>query len=526
MRTHAGRPPVIKWLGLAMLLGGIFGSTSPVNLQSESGAASTPPVYWPTRGWQTSTPEQQGMDSAKLAAMLDEIHEKGLPLHGMLIVRNGYVVLETYSYPFQGESRHWVASITKSVTSALIGIAIDKGYIDGVEHKLLNFFPDRTIANVDPQKRSITLGHVLSMASGLDWPTHGPQEDLWGPYSRSKDKVQYVLDRPVVYTQGTFFAYNSGGAHLLSAIVQKTTVLSTRDFAQKNLFAPLGISDIYWLSDEAGINWGEGGLALIPRDLAKFGYLYLNNGLWDGQSVVSEAWVRASTTPHIETRNPGYGLSPQYGYQWWVDADGAYKATGAAGQRLFVIPSQALVVVFVGGASSLDSDIVPETLLTSFILPAIKSTTPLPANREQYAGLESRVRTRAVPDPRPVPPLPAVARQISGKTYNVSYNSLGIDAFALDFSGDQASVKVFMGGKSQDARIGLDNVYRTTTLQPSGALLALRGYWLDSKTFVLSIFQGNGSTTEVHLVFEDKHVAGKIYIPLGVDETISGTLQE
>jgi CubicO group peptidase (beta-lactamase class C family) len=127
----------------------------------------------------------------------------------LLVVRNGYLVLEAYSYPFKGESRHWIASATKSFTSALIGIAIDKGSINGVNQKLLDFFPDRTVANVDAQKRAITLEHVLTMTSGLDWPTHGPQEDLYGQYSRSKDLVQFVLDRPMAYEPGTHFVYNS-----------------------------------------------------------------------------------------------------------------------------------------------------------------------------------------------------------------------------------------------------------------------------------------------------------------------------
>jgi CubicO group peptidase (beta-lactamase class C family) len=504
---------------MLVAVSGVLLSPSPLTVQSQSRPTPTSSTYWPTQGWRTSTPEQQGMDSATLVAMLDEIHKQGHAIHGLLVVRNGYLVLEAYFYPFKGDSRHWIASATKSFTSALIGIAIDKGYIDGVNHRLLDFFPERTVANVDAQKRTITLEHVLTMSSGLDWPTHGPQEDLYAQYSQSQDMVQFVLDRPMAHEPGTLFVYNSGGAHLLSAIVQKTTGMSARDFAQKNLFAPLGISDVYWLSDRNGINWGEGGLALIPRDLAKFGFLYLNNGLWDGQSVVSEAWVKASTAPHIETGDLGYGLSRHYGYQWWVDADGAYKATGSAGQRMFVIPKQAMVVTFVGGASSLDSDIVPETLLTSFLLPAVKSTTPLPANPEQAAVLESRIRALALPEPKPVPPLPAMARSISGKTYDLSANSLGIKAFALNFSENQASIKISIGDTSQEVAIGLDDVYRFTTLSQSGAVLALKGSWPDKDTFVIHLFQDNGSTTEVRL-------EASIHVPLGVDETVSGTLQE
>ncbi len=526
MRNHSQRSQLVRWIWLVMLVAapGALLSPSPLTVQSQSTPSASP--YWPTQGWRTSAPEQQGMDSATLVAMLDEIHKQGQAIHGVLVVRNGYLVLEAYFYPFKGESRHWIASATKSFTSALIGIAIDKGHIDGVNHKLLDFFPDRTVANVDARKRAITLEHVLTMSSGLDWPTHGPQEDLYAQYSQSKDLVQFVLDRPMAHDPGTRFVYNSGGAHLLAAIIQKTTGMRAQEFARTNLFAPLGISNAFWLSDQNGINWGEGGLALVPRDLAKFGYLYLNNGVWDGQSVVPEAWVKASTAPHIETGDLGYGLSHHYGYQWWVDDDGVYKATGSAGQRLFVMPKQGMVVTFVGGASGLDSDIVPETLLKSFILPAVKSTTPLPANPEQVTALESRVRTLASPEPKPAPALPAIARSISGKTYTLSANSLGVKAFALNFTENQASVKIPIGDASQEFAIGLDDVYRFTTLGESGAVLGLKGSWSSQDTFVLHLFQDYGSTTEVRIVFKAKGIEAFIHIPLGVDEAVSGTLQE
>jgi CubicO group peptidase (beta-lactamase class C family) len=528
MRNHSRRSQIIRWIGLVMLVAatGVLLLAAPFAVQSQLQPTPTPATYWPTQGWRTSTPEQQGMDSATLVAMLDEIHKQGQAIHGLLVVRNGYMVLEAYSYPFKGESRHWIASATKSFTSALIGIAIDKGSINGINQKLLDFFPDRTVANVDARKRAITLEHVLTMSSGLDWPTRGPQEDLYAQYSQSKDLVQFVLDRPMAYEPGTHFAYNSGGTHLLAAIVQKTTGMTAQDFAWRNLFAPMGISDFHWLSDRNGINWGEGGLALIPRDLAKFGYLYLNNGVWEGQSVVPEAWVKASTAPHIETGDQGYGLSRHYGYQWWVDADGTYKATGSAGQRLFVIPKQAMVVAFVGGASSLDSDIVPETLLTSFILPAVKSATALPANPEQITALESRVRALAMPEPRPVPPLPAMARSISGKAYTVSANSLGIKAFALNFAENQASIKISIGDASQELPVGLDDVYRFTTLSQSGAVLGLKGSWSSQDTFILYLYQDYGSTTEVRLTFKEKGLEALVHIPLGVDETVSGMLQD
>ncbi len=168
-----------------------------------------------------------------------------------------------------------MSSATKSITGTLIGIAIDKGLIDSVDHKLLDFFPDRTFANVDTQKQSITLRHVLSMSSGLDWPHNGLNEYLEPGMEASKDWVQFVLDRPMAAAPGSVFVYNSGGSHLLSAVIQKATGMSALDFAQKHLFAPLGITNVTWATDPQGINFGAANLAMSPRDMAKLGYLYL-----------------------------------------------------------------------------------------------------------------------------------------------------------------------------------------------------------------------------------------------------------
>jgi CubicO group peptidase (beta-lactamase class C family) len=154
-------------------------------------------------------PEQQGMDSGKLVEMLDEIQNQGIPIHGVVIVRNGYLVLESYVHPFQAGDRHPLYSVTKSFTSALVGIAIQQGYIEGVDQKVLDFFPDRAVANPDSSKGAISIEHLLSMSSGLDWPTHGLGEDLFDQWYRSQDRVQYLLDRPLAHAPGTVFTYNS-----------------------------------------------------------------------------------------------------------------------------------------------------------------------------------------------------------------------------------------------------------------------------------------------------------------------------
>jgi CubicO group peptidase (beta-lactamase class C family) len=333
------------------------------------------------------------MDSEMLVQVLDTIQQEGHDIDSVTVIRNGYVVAEAYLYPFRPDSRHVVRSCTKSVVSALVGIAIEQGYIEGVHQPVLDLFPGRSAANLDAQKQAMTLEHLLMMASGLD--CQDSYLYRWrGLYQvmQSQDWVQSILDLPMAEAPGTRFEYCNSGSFLLSAIVQQATGLSALAFAQQHLFGPLGISDVEWSSNPQGISIGWSDLHLRPQDMAKIGYLYLNEGLWEGQQRLPAEWVGASTRQHI----PAQTLSDGYGYQWWVDAEGFYMALGYGGQCIFVVPAQNMVVVFTSNLAERDF-FVPETLLKDLIIPAAKSPTPLPANPDGVAALESRVESLANP---------------------------------------------------------------------------------------------------------------------------------
>jgi CubicO group peptidase (beta-lactamase class C family) len=316
---------------------------------------TAPQAEWSTRGWRTSTPEQQGIDSGKLAELFDYVADKQLHLHSLLIVRNGYLVTEAYFFPYRPEALHGIYSCTKSFTSALIGIAMDKGFIRSVDPPLLDFFPDRTIANVDDRKRAITLENLLTMSSGLDWPEWNSPVTSSTVIIRQMllrpDAVQFVLDRPMQADPGKLFNYNTGGSTLLSAIVEQTTGINTLEFARDNLFEPMGFANVFWARAPNGLYRGGEGLMLTPRDMAKFGYLNLNRGVWDGRPVIPAAWVEASTKGHISTGRQA-SAGGQYGYQWWLgwmQSPGSYAASGCGGQFIFIVPGKNLVVVFTGG---------------------------------------------------------------------------------------------------------------------------------------------------------------------------------
>jgi CubicO group peptidase (beta-lactamase class C family) len=327
------------------------------------------PDYWPTIDWRVATPESRGMNSSRLEEMLSIAIDEDLPLHSLLVVKDGYLVMEEYPRTaFSSNTTHLLYSCTKSITSVMVGIAINQGYIDNVSQKVLDFFPDRTFENMDSRKEDMTLEDLLTMRPGIEW-------DEWTvPYSNgtndyrqmmaNPDPISFVLNRPMVSDPGTDWVYCGGASHLLSAIVNVTTGKTALQLAQESMFDTIGIPRAYWGDDALGINIGGSELSLRPQDMARIGYLYLNNGTWDGQEIVSSEWVEESTeTREMRSNYAGYG------YQWWTYPDlGAYFGTGLYGQQIIVVPQHDLVVVFTGGFIGQASPYYE--FLTDYIIPA------------------------------------------------------------------------------------------------------------------------------------------------------------
>jgi CubicO group peptidase (beta-lactamase class C family) len=331
-------------------------------MPTPSTLATAPTEYWPTQGWRTSTPEAQGMDSQKLAKMLDDIKQQNLNLHSFLVIHNGYIVSETYFQSYRQDQKHELYSCTKSFISTLVGIAVDKGYIEGVSRLVKDFFPGRSFENQDARKEAMTLENLLTMTSGLSWE----EGDLvYRQMYQSSDWVKFVMDKPMSGQPGSQFNYCSGCSHVLSAIVQQKTGKNTRDFAQQVLFEPLGISSLNWDTDSKGIPIGGWGLQITPRDMAKLGYLYLHDGNWDGRQIISAVWVKTATQKHTGTDG-----ELGYGYQWWTYPSlGAYTALGRYGQTIFVVPDLNLVVVT---TAALDGHEEIYQLIEKYVVPAVR----------------------------------------------------------------------------------------------------------------------------------------------------------
>ena len=319
-------------------------------------------------GWNTSTPEEQGMDSGKLSQVGTALEQTDAC--SFIVVRHGFIVYENYYNQSNKNDCNNIFSVTKSFISALIGIAIREGYIKSPEDKLELYLPGYFVDIKDPHWKDITKKHLLTMTPGFC-------EDLQ-KWTGSSDWVKATLGLPLNYLPGEKFQYANSASHLLSFVLTKATGMSTYEFADKYLFYPLGIRKKQWSTDPQGNYTGYANLFLRPRDMAKFGYMYLRNGEWDIKQVVPKEWVEESTRVQFDfnTENQS-GYENGYGFKWWINGETGYhmfSALGYGGQSINVIPELDLVVVITSipdRAMSIDDkqriEIIEQKVITSII---------------------------------------------------------------------------------------------------------------------------------------------------------------
>ena len=401
-RSLAGRTATTRSRWIRLLVAGLgcvlaAACTSPERQEPTATTQAAAPIqrdYWPTAGWRTAAPAEQGMDPAVLND-LDAIVPAGYPsVRSVLVVRHGYLVIERYRQDIEASDGHDVRSVTKSFVSALVGIALRDRQLQGLDQTVEELLADHLPATADPRLRQVTVEQLLTMSSGLagDDASLGGDDRIVERMFQSRDWVRHILGRRVDSIPGEDAAYSSATSHLLSAIVADATGQSTLAFARAKLFGPLGIAtdnafeptirhwpptpaqdeayeraSVAWPRDPQGYHFGFGGLRLPARDLAKFGYLYLNGGRWDRTQVVPADYVAASTRPQSEPGGPG-----DYGYQWWtttVDGHRSFFAHGFSGQRIQVIPDLDLVVVITSDVNQNSHD--PSKLVRAVIVPAV-----------------------------------------------------------------------------------------------------------------------------------------------------------
>ena len=463
-------------------------------LRAETATAQT---SWPTAGWPTSTPEGQGVSSNALADLVD--FGAANAMDSLLVIRHGQIVVEAYYAPFRPEFKHAVNSVTKAVVGTLAGIAFKEGALGPLDQSVVDLFPERKLANLDERKTAMTLDNLLDLTSGLEWreplSTAAPETML--QMQRSRDWVGFILDRPMQQAPGLAFDYDSGTWHLLSAILTKKTDRNTLDYARQKLFLPLGITDVIWRHDPQGIPIGGYGLFMHPRDMAKIGYLYLHGGQWDGQQLLSPAWVDRVYHASVDMR---MGTAPSFRYAtgWWTIPDKhAYMAVGSGWQLIIVLPDVDMVAVVTG---RIHDSLVP---LIDRIIGAAKSTSHLPPDAAGSARLAARIKDVATEKPSKVGPVSPLARTISGKSYRFGPNDFWLKSLTLDLVSstpaygityDRAAVglpHVRVSGP-----LGLDGYFRVNE-KDADQLHAVKGRWFErnqlSDGFAMDSRRGRGN---------------------------------
>lgn len=288
-----------------------------------------------------STPEEQGVSSHHLRRFINRLKEINIQLHTFMILRNGHVIAEAYRQPYSPEYRRLLHSVSKSFTSTAIGIAVDEGIL-AIDEKVASFFPNELPENPDKKLLEMTISHLLTM-------TCGHKEDTLGALiSSEKNWVKAFLACPLEYKPGTYFVYNSGATFMLSAIIQKVTGLTLFEYLKPRVFEPLGIQDPQWDQNPDGMNTGGWGLMVKPEDIAKFGQMYLQEGVFGGKRIISREWIQQATSksvPNDTGVNPDVEWNQGYGFQFWMCRYDAYRADGAFGQYCVVMPKQNMVFV-------------------------------------------------------------------------------------------------------------------------------------------------------------------------------------
>ncbi len=503
MKTSTSRKGNSQKLGIFLLLGILtFALMSCANSPARN--------YWPTQSWQTASPESLGFDSERLAMAINTMRADGTAIHSLTIIRHGKILLDVYFYPYDGTTLHDVASVTKSVTTTLIGIAADQGILD-LDAPMISFFPDREIANLNAWKKRITVRDLASMSSGLDCYRTADSEPTLQEMKASEDWVQFALDLEPIHEPGTVWDYCSPGMHLLSAILSQATGMSALEFAQQNLFTPLGITNVNWPADAAGINDGWGDLALFPRDMAKLGYLFLNNGKWDGQQIVSQQWAETAIKPMLTADN-----GDAYGYGWWINPEEifSFRASGRGGQEIQVVPAFDVVIVKTGGG--LDPANVDQLIQGS--VGDVEGGGPaLPENPDGLSLLQKAIGdVAAIPEARAAVVLPDIASEISGKIF-IGEQNTKLEYLILNFQEPdemRLELKIIGEAEARVDMVGLDGLYRDSV---SGRIVKARGEWVDEQTFLVEYNEGPGLdllTLKIHFQGNQVQVgfAGQVWI--------------
>lgn len=466
------------------------------------GAAGLTLTIQPTTAWTEparlnklprSLPETQGVAPGGLLDFVNSIDSQKLNVHSMMVVRHGQVVAEGWWAPYAPQFKHTLYSLSKSFTSTAVGMAVAEKRLT-VEDKVVSFFPEDVPTTVSANLAAMRVKDLLTMSTGHDKDSTPALRE--GP---NPNWVKAFLAQPVDHEPGSFFVYNSGATYMLSAIVQKLTGQTVLNYLKPRLFGPLGIEGEDWEVSPQGINTGGWGLRLRTEDIAKFGQLYLQKGIWNGKRLIAEAWINDATRAEVQSKG-GKGDAgvndwiQGYGYQFWRCRHDAYRGDGAFGQYCIVLPKEDAVVAITSETGDMQAVL---NAVWNHILPALRRVG-LPSYSEERTALTKKLASLTLPTTGPSAES-TMASQISGKSYAVADNPMHVKDISLTFGKDGCIFKVQNDKGSHQVLCGINRWVDSTTTAlvaplmltptpvPGGETrkVAGSGSWQDSNTFVM-----------------------------------------
>jgi CubicO group peptidase (beta-lactamase class C family) len=425
-----------------------------------------------------STPEAQGIASAAISDFLDAVEQDGQELHGLMVMRHGQVLAEGWWIPYAAEVPHIMYSLSKSFTSTAAGLAIAEGLFS-LDDTVISFFPNDLPETVHENMATMRVQNLLSMATGH---AKDVTDALWE--SEDGNWVQAFLETTVENAPGAPFVYNSAATYMVAAIVEKVTGMGLLAYLEPRLLAPLGITGATWETCPRGIATGGWGLNIKTEDIARFGQLYLQKGVWNGKRLLSEEWVEMATSAQVSNGDPttGSDWSQGYGFQFWRSRHGAYRGDGAFGQYCIVMPEQDAVVAITSGSTNMQAVLnrVWEHLL-------LKMQPAALAENEMAQGLLSlKMASLTLHAPQGYSDSP-IAATVSGQTYTFPANDQGISSVRYDFGAGTFTITINDAAGEHTFQGGIGKWERgSTTFQPLARSLqptAVYGVWIADDTF-------------------------------------------
>lgn len=443
-----------------------------------------------------STPEMQGVAAEVLHQLFDAMDASDIEFHSVMVMRNGFVIGEGWWAPYAPQYKHTLHSLSKSFTSAAVGLAINEGHFT-VESPVISFFPELAPKDVSANLAAMKVKHLLTMTTG-----HAADNGL---RTDAKPWVQSFLAAPIVHEPGTFYVYNTTATYMLSAIVQKTTGQKVFDFLTPRLLKPLNIEGADWEVSPQGINTGGFGLRVRTEDIASFSQLYLNKGNWKGKQLIPAAWVEASTKSQWEfNANPFGGNKTKaeddwqqgYGYQFWRTQHNGFRSDGLYGQFGIVLPDENLVVAITEQSFNTQQSL---NFVWDLLVPGLQKNA-LPTSPGSDQQLKTRLNRLEVKSAKAVA-VPGVATAISGKTFKLDNNSLGATAATFNFDAKGCALvvahdtglrtlnfKYSNWEKSKNGRLLNSQLpFPVGGLPDVSSEVACKATWLDENTLHLAI---------------------------------------